>query len=72
MLHAWILQALEGQHGSMLALGYLMGEIYNQRKAVISGTILDDMEVDSSDDSKVNEAFTKATKAIGKMIVEKN
>ncbi len=56
----------------MLALGYLMGEIYNQRKAVISGTKLDDMEVDSSDDSKLNEAFTKATKAIGKVIVEKN
>ncbi len=46
-----------------------MGEIYNQRKAVISGTKLDDMEVDSSEDSKLNEAFTKATKAIGKIIV---
>ena len=56
-------QALEGQHGSMLALGYLIGEIYHRKR----GVSVQDMETDTIEDAKLEDAFVIAVKAIGRI-----
>ena len=59
-------QAFEGQHGSLLCLGYLIGYLLASHRAHSSQVTLEDMEVDhSADEKKVMDAITKAVIQIG-------
>ena len=57
-------QALEGQHGSMLAVGYLIGGILHKKKNID----VEDMETESTHVSKFEETFTLATRTISKKL----
>ena len=57
-------QALEGQHGSMLAIGYLIGGILHKNKDID----VEDMETESTPVSKFEETFTLATRTISKKL----
>ncbi len=57
-----LFQAFEGQHGSALALGYLMGELFRQKRQAV----VEDMETDAAQESKADATFIEAVKATGK------
>ncbi len=56
-------QALEGQHGAMLAVGFLIGGIYSQSRAAA----LQDMETDAAMTSQQDEIFRQAAVVIGSL-----
>ena len=61
-----VFQAIEGQHGSLLALGYLLGHLLSVDKRQVGDLVVEDMDVDGAEDKQLEEIVSKAVKKIGK------
>ena len=63
ILTLWLLQALEGQHGSLLALAYIIGEIFRSQKInqEAGNSVL------SNIDKPLQDSIVKAVMKIGEL-----
>lgn len=59
-----LFQSLEGQHGSLLALGYLIGRIYSHSNNRLGDVTMEDIE-EKQEPTKDNDNVTLAVKQIG-------
>ena len=63
-------QALEGQHGSLLCLGHLIGLILANRRQGNGDLVIEDMETDENEDNDTkNQAIQKALTGIGNVLL---
>ncbi|XP_030852041.1 proteasome adapter and scaffold protein ECM29-like [Strongylocentrotus purpuratus] len=66
-------QSVEGQHGSMLALGYTIGHHLNKTKTPNQDLVVEDMEVDKTSSQEALQAtITKATNLLVSYIDDSN
>ncbi|XP_063962407.1 proteasome adapter and scaffold protein ECM29-like isoform X1 [Lytechinus pictus] len=66
-------QSVEGQHGSMLALGYTIGRYLHKTKKASQDLVVEDMEVDkTSSQDALQSTITKATNLLVSYVDDSN